>query len=65
MIKVQTLNNISPVGLEKFPQDAYEVSSEIDNPDVILVRSAAMHEMEMVINSKLLVALVLESTIFP
>jgi len=47
MIKVQTLNNISPVGLEKFPQDAYEVSSEIDNPDAILVRSAAMHEMEI------------------
>ncbi len=47
MIKVQTLNNISPVGLEKFPQDAYEVSSEIDNPDAILVRSTAMHEMEI------------------
>ena len=47
MIKVQTLNNISPVGLEKLPQDTYEVSSEMVNPDVILVRSAAMHEMEI------------------
>ncbi len=47
MIKVQTLNNISPVGLDRLPQDTYKVSSEIDNPDVILVRSTAMHEMEI------------------
>jgi len=47
MIKVQTLNNISPVGLDRLPQDTYEVSSEIDNPEVILVRSTTMHEMEI------------------
>ncbi len=47
MIKVQTLNNISPVGLDRLPQDTYKVSSEIDNPDVILVRSTTMHEMEI------------------
>ena len=52
MIKVQTINNISPVGLEKFSKDTYKVSSELTNPDVILVRSATMHEMEIDENLK-------------
>ena len=52
MIKVQTINNISPIGLEKFSKDNYKVSSELTNPDVILVRSAAMHEMEIDENLK-------------
>ena len=52
MIKVQTINNISPVGLEKFSKDRYKVSSELTNPDVILVRSATMHEMEIDENLK-------------
>ena len=52
MIKVQTINNISLIGLEKFPKDTYKVSSELTNPDVILVRSAAMHEMEIDENLK-------------
>ena len=52
MIKVQTINNISPVGLEKFSKDTYKVSSDLTNPDVILVRSAAMHEMEIDENLK-------------
>ena len=47
MIKVRVLNNISPVGLEKLPKDSYKVSSELIDPDVILVRSAKMHEMEI------------------
>ena len=52
MIKVQTINNISPIGLEKFSKDTYKVSSELTNPDVILVRSATMHEMEIDENLK-------------
>ena len=52
MIKVQTINNISPIGLEKFSKDTYKVSSELTNPDVILVRSATMHEMEINENLK-------------
>ncbi len=52
MIKVQTINNISPVGLEKFPKNTYKVSSELKDPDVILVRSATMHEMEIDENLK-------------
>lgn len=52
MVKVLTLNNISPVGLEKLPRENYEVASEVTNPDVILVRSAKMHDMEIGDNLK-------------
>ncbi|ROR32291.1 phosphoglycerate dehydrogenase [Inmirania thermothiophila] len=47
MYKVLTLNNISVKGLERLPRDRYEVASEIAHPDVILVRSADMHGMEI------------------
>jgi len=47
MTKIQTLNNISPIGLDKLPRDAYEVASEMSDPDAILVRSAKMHDMEI------------------
>ncbi|CAB5497981.1 D-3-phosphoglycerate dehydrogenase (EC [Bathymodiolus thermophilus thioautotrophic gill symbiont] len=52
MNKIQTLNNISPVGLDKLPRERYEVSSEIANPDAILVRSAKMHTLEIGNNLK-------------
>ncbi len=52
MNKVQTLNNISAVGLDKLPRDAYEVASEMSDPDAILVRSAKMHEMDIGDNLK-------------
>ena len=47
MNKIQTLNKISPVGLELFPRDEYEVASEIPNPDAIVLRSFKMHDMEL------------------
>jgi D-3-phosphoglycerate dehydrogenase len=47
MYKIQTLNKISPVGLDLFPRDGYEIASEIVNPDAILLRSFAMHDMEI------------------
>ena len=47
MHKIQTLNNISVYGLERLPRDRYEVASEIQNPDAILVRSADMHKLEI------------------
>ena len=47
MYKIQTLNKISAVGLDNFPRDSYEVATEINNADAILVRSADMHEMEI------------------
>ena len=39
------LNKISPVGTKRLGE-AYTFSPEIENPDGILVRSAAMHDME-------------------
>lgn len=45
MYKILTLNNISPVGLERLPRERYEVASEIQHPDAILVRSFKMHDM--------------------
>jgi D-3-phosphoglycerate dehydrogenase len=47
MFKILTLNNISPAGLEHFPRDEYEVASEIQHPDAILLRSHNMHVMEI------------------
>lgn len=47
MYKIQTLNKISPAGLELFPRESYEIASEILNPDAILVRSASLHEVEI------------------
>ena len=47
MNKILTLNNISVAGLEKLPRDSYEVASEIQHPDAILLRSYKMHEMEI------------------
>ena len=52
MNKIQTLNNISPVGLKKLPREGYEIASEMTNPDAILVRSAKMHELEIGDNLK-------------
>jgi len=47
MYRIQTLNKISPLGLELFPRDKYEVASDIPNPDAILVRSADMNQTEI------------------
>lgn len=47
MYKVLTLNNISVAGLERLARDKYEVASEIQHPDAILVRSFKMHDMEI------------------
>jgi len=51
MLNIKVLNNISPLGLEKFSKETYSVSKSDENPDAILVRSAKMHDME--IGSKL------------
>lgn len=47
MYKILTLNNISIEGLERLPRDRYEVASEIQHPDAVLVRSHNMHEMDI------------------
>ena len=43
MFKVLTYNNISIAGLERFPRDRYEVASEIQHPDAIMLRSFKLH----------------------
>lgn len=47
MFKVQLLNKISPVGLEKFDAQLYSCGESVENPDAIMVRSASMHDMEL------------------
>lgn len=47
MFKIQTLNKIDPEGLKIFPLDKYEIASEFAHPDAIIVRSMAMHDMEL------------------
>lgn len=52
MYQILTLNNISPLGLERLPADRYKVGPDFKNPDAILVRSAKMHDMEVLPNLK-------------
>jgi len=47
LYKLLTLNNISIAGLERLPRDQYEVASEIQHPDAILLRSFNMHDMDI------------------
>jgi len=47
MYKILTLNNISVEGLDRLPRDSYEIASEIQHPDGILLRSFNMHDMEI------------------
>lgn len=43
MFKIKTYNAISPLGLEQFPNDLYQVGTDIKNPDAIILRSHDMH----------------------
>ena len=45
MYQVYNLNKISPKGTALFTED-YQTVEQMDNADAVLVRSAAMHEME-------------------
>lgn len=47
MFNIKTLNKISNVGLSKFDTTKYAYGDDIENPDAIMVRSAAMHDMLM------------------
>lgn len=44
--RILTLNKISPHGLKRFPA-TYQVGTDMDAPDAILVRSHNMHEMDI------------------
>ncbi len=43
--RILTLNQISALGLERFPKDRYHTGADITNPDAILVRSHDMLNM--------------------
>jgi D-3-phosphoglycerate dehydrogenase len=45
MYKVLTYNSISVAGLDRLPRDRYEVASEIQHPDAILLRSFDLHSV--------------------
>ena len=46
MAKIKLLNKIAPVGINTFDRETYEVSTDIESPEAIMVRSASMHDME-------------------
>ncbi|HET9700680.1 MAG TPA: phosphoglycerate dehydrogenase [Burkholderiales bacterium] len=45
--KILTLNQISPVGLKRFPASRFTVGTQVADPDAILVRSADLHKVEI------------------
>jgi D-3-phosphoglycerate dehydrogenase / 2-oxoglutarate reductase len=44
MFKVRTYNAISPLGLNRFPKDTYDVGADVANADAILLRSQKLHD---------------------
>lgn len=47
MYNILTLNKISKIGLAKLDSAKYCCADDVEAPDAILVRSAAMHEMKL------------------
>ncbi|MBE6577862.1 MAG: 3-phosphoglycerate dehydrogenase [Ruminococcaceae bacterium] len=45
MKNILCLNKIAKVGTDKLNKAIYNVGTEVENPDAIMVRSAAMHDM--------------------
>ncbi len=45
MFKIKTLDKISQLGLTQFESTKYEVNGEIENPEVILVRSSKIESL--------------------
>jgi len=46
MYNVKILNNIQSTALNKLDSSKYAFSSDTENPDIIIVRSAKLHDME-------------------
>ena len=44
-MKVQLLNKIAAIGTDKLDRAVYDIAADMENPDAIMVRSAAMHDM--------------------
>ncbi|MBZ0167363.1 MAG: phosphoglycerate dehydrogenase [Candidatus Omnitrophica bacterium] len=47
MYKIKKLDKIAPEGLALFNMDDYEIGTEIIHPELILLRSFNMHEMDL------------------
>ena len=47
MYNIQTLNKIAACGTDLMDKSKYAFGDDVKNPDAILVRSAAMHDMEL------------------
>lgn len=47
MYQVKCLNKISPLGTSRLGEN-YQVGEDVENPDAILVRSAAMHDRNLI-----------------
>jgi len=45
--KIKTLNAISPIGLQRLPADRYQVGTDVDAPNALLLRSANLHDVEI------------------
>jgi len=45
MFTIQTMNKISSTGIDLFPRDKYLIADDTKDPDAILVRSRALHEL--------------------
>ncbi len=50
--EILVLNQISPVGLKRFPAETYSVTKDAARPDAILVRSADVHAMDIAASVK-------------
>jgi D-3-phosphoglycerate dehydrogenase len=46
-LRVQVLNQVSPLGLARLPQERYEVGAGLEAPDAIVLRSADLHRVEI------------------
>lgn len=55
MYKIRTFNQISEVGLSRFPLESYEIGPDFEEPDAIVLRSHKLHE-EIIPSSVLAVA---------
>jgi len=45
--RIRTLNAISSVGLSRLPKEIYEVGSELNAPNALLLRSASLHGQDI------------------
>ena len=44
-MNIQLLNKIAAIGTDKLDKSLYTIGADVQNPDAIMVRSAAMHDM--------------------